>query len=370
MRFSLIPVGCGVEIIGPMVGMAVLHCHPNRLLKRNGALDVPPVEAGAATHLLWICHVRRANVLVSDLAVNDEAGIVLYLNNGDGTFRAVSSDATGTRDIPMTAIDINKDGKRDLAIVDSAGSQVIVLLGNGNGTFRPARFTPVSHVPSGLAVGDFDRDGKLDLAVACDKSLDVLLGNGDGTFAQGANYVVQNGAYSLVQTDLRHNNKEDLLYTDGQRLWVMYGNGNGTFHAPAPYSVGPNPSSLTVGDFNEDGAPDVAVSDASSTSLTLLLNLGGTRISLGTSAASVHQGQAVTFAATLTATVASAGVPAGTVAFKDGNKAIGVVHLSSGKASFTTSQLGIGTHSISVSYWETSAFNPHVSSAVTVKVAP
>jgi hypothetical protein len=304
----------------------------------------------------------------SDLVISDPStsNIVLYLNHGDGTFGAVSSYAGGM----VKAMDINKDGKRDLILTDDQRNQVTVLLGNGNGTFQPARLSTVSQIPSGFTVGDFNRDGKLDVAVALDKSIEVLLGRGDGTFAPGTSYAAPTGVNSLLQTDLRHDDKEDLLFTDGQLLWVMYGNGNGSFQAPMSYDVGPNPIWLTVGDFNEDGAPDVAVSEVQSSALALLLNTGGTRISLKSSAASVHVGQPVTFTATVVASVSGIPVPTGTVAFKDGPKGIGFVHLSNGKATFATSALSLGTHTITASYWETSSFNPHVSSPITEQILP
>jgi hypothetical protein len=301
--------------------------------------------------------------------VINASNVDVFINNGNG-FDAPVSYPAGAAPASMQVIDINKDGRRDLVIADKDGEQVVVLLGNGNGTFQPARFSPVSQPPSGVVAGDFNRDGKLDVAVACEKSVQILLGRGDGTFTHGATYSAASGVYGLIQTDLRHDDKQDLLFTDSQLLWLMYGNGDGSFQAPVLYKVGPNPVSVAVGDFNEDGAPDVVIADAQSTALTLLFNLGGTRISLKSSAGSVHPGQAVTFTATVTASVAGAPVPTGTVAFKDGPKGIGFVHLSNGTATFTTSALSSGTHPMTASYWETTSFNPHVSSPITVNIAP
>ena len=75
-------------------------------------------------------------------------------------------------------------------------------------------------------------------------------------------------------------------------------------------------------------------------------------------------------AATVVARVPGAPVPTGTVAFKDGPKGIGFVHLSNGKATFITSALSLGTHSITASYWETASFNPHVLASITEYVVP
>jgi len=306
----------------------------------------------------------------SDLAVNDGNSIILYLNSGNGTFSPKGTYTVNSRTVPVKAVDINKDGKRDLVLVDGQSAALTVLLGKGDGTFQPARSTPVKEIPTGFTVGDFNRDGKLDIALAGPHFVEVLLGHGDGSFAAGPSYPVASAVYALNQTDLRHDDKEDLLFVDGKFLWVMYGNGNGSFQAQVSFEVGPNPIAMTVGDFNEDGAPDLAVSDAQSTSLTLLLNAGGTRISFSASAPSVRSGQPVTLKATITPSVPGVMPVTGTVALKDGPKGIGFVRLVNGRASFTTSALSPGTHTLTASYWETSAFNPHVSSPVTITVTP
>ena len=306
----------------------------------------------------------------SDFAVVDGSNVDIYLNAGNGSFLAPTSYPAGAGPVTALQTDINKDGKRDLIVADSEGSRVVVLLGNGHGTFKPALYSPVLQPPSSVVVGDFNRDGKLDLAVACEKSVEVLLGRGNGTFAPAVSYPATGGVLSLHQTDLRHDDIEDLLFTDSKSVLVMYGNGNGTFKAPLAYSAGMNLTSLAIGDFNEDGAPDVVVIDGKSTAFELLFNMGGVRISLGSSAPSVHAGQPVTFTATVAPSVPGAGVPTGTVAFKDGPKGIGFVHLANGKCAFTTSQLSLGSHSMTASYWETSSFNPQVSSSITEKVVP
>jgi Bacterial Ig-like domain (group 3)/FG-GAP-like repeat len=306
----------------------------------------------------------------SDLAVDDGSNIVLYINNGNATFTARGSSPVASMSGKMIAIDINKDGKRDLVFVDGQTSALFVLLGKGDGTFQPLRTSSVPFAPASITVGDFNRDGRLDVAVGGAASIDVLVGRGDGTFVDRATVPASTGTYSLLQTDLRHDGKEDLLWVDANLLWLAYGNGDGSFGVPQSFNVGPNPIALTVGDFNEDGAPDVAVSDNQSTTLALLLNGGGTRISLTSGAASIHAGQSATFTVTVTPSVAGMPVVTGTVALKDGSSGIAFAHLSNGKATFTTTALSPGTHTMTASYWETTSYNPHVSAPVTVTVLP
>ena len=307
---------------------------------------------------------------ISDFAVLDGTSVDIYLSHGTGVYTGPTSYGAGAGPASLLVRDINNDGKRDLLIADNQGRQIVVLLGNGDGTFQSPRFAPTLEQPSSVTVGDFNRDGKLDIAAGCEKSIEVKLGNGNGTFGGSKIYSAPNGVFALSQASLRRDGIEDLLFTDGFSLKVMMGNGDGTFNAPVTYSVGANPAWMAVGDFNNDGSADAAVVDQTSTALTILLNLGGTRITLQSSATTVKLGAPVTFTATVTATVAGTGVPTGTLAFKDGSKAIATVQLSNGKASFTTSQLSTGTHSMTASYWETAAFNPGVSAPVTQTITP
>jgi uncharacterized protein (TIGR03382 family) len=67
-------------------------------------------------------------------------------------------------------------------------------------------------------------------------------------------------------------------------------------------------------------------------------------------------GQSVTFAASVATTGAFAQVPAGTLTFYDGSSILSTTTLdSSGNATFTTSTLAVGTHTITAAYTGTSA---------------
>ena len=70
-----------------------------------------------------------------------------------------------------------------------------------------------------------------------------------------------------------------------------------------------------------------------------------TTITLGSSAEPAVYGQSLTFTATL-----AASSPTGSVVFRDGANVLGTVPLSGAGANFTTSALGVGTHSITAQY--------------------
>src|SRR5581483_10753696 len=68
-------------------------------------------------------------------------------------------------------------------------------------------------------------------------------------------------------------------------------------------------------------------------------------------------GQSVSFTATVTAVSPGTGTPLGSVTFKDGSTTLGVMSLSSGSATYSTSTLPVGAHSITAVYGGDSNFN-------------
>lgn len=100
-----------------------------------------------------------------------------------------------------------------------------------------------------------------------------------------------------------------------------------------------------------------------SSAATLTVNTAGATTVVSSSKNPSVFGQAVTFAATVSAT---SGTPTGTVTFLDGTSTLGSSALdSTGAASFTTSALAVGTHAITASYSGDSNFNANNSSPFT-----
>ncbi len=74
-------------------------------------------------------------------------------------------------------------------------------------------------------------------------------------------------------------------------------------------------------------------------------------------------GQLVSFSATVSPVAPGAGIPAGTVTFKDGGATLGSGTLVGGKATFTTSTLAVGVHSITAVYAGNTDFSTSTSTA-------
>src|SRR5207244_2990623 len=108
---------------------------------------------------------------------------------GDGAFQPTTTCCTGPTHA-ITAADLNRDGKVDL--VQDTGALVQVMIGNGDGTFLAAKTYATGAGPWAVIATDLDCDGKLDLATAnaSGNSVSVVRGNGDGTFQMKVDYPV------------------------------------------------------------------------------------------------------------------------------------------------------------------------------------
>ncbi len=235
-----------------------------------------------------------------DLAISlpDANEVQVVLGNGDGTFTPKSAISVDGVYVVATG-DFNGDAKPDLVTVNFGPGTLTILLGNGDGTFREgATITTPVNGPGGLAVGpvsvavgDFNGDGIPDLAVAnCPRfdqgatgSVTILLGNGDGTFtAQAENPDAGGQPLFITAGDLNGDGIPDLVVSDMNggypelgNLTVLIGKGDGSF---TPTTVSPQtgsiPYSVAVADFNGDGKADLAVANAGSKTITVLLGNG------------------------------------------------------------------------------------------------
>ena len=107
---------------------------------------------------------------------------------------------------------------------------------------------------------------------------------------------------------------------------------------------------------------------STSATVTQTVNQGNTSTTLISTPNPSNVGQAVTLTATVSAVSPAAGVPTGTVTFRDGNTALAVVTLVNGSASLTISTLATGNHSLTAVYGGSPSFlgstSPVVNQAV------
>ncbi len=213
-----------------------------------------------------------------DVAVATTTGsnIHVLLGNGDGTLQTEVAYPAGSNPADVVIADFDGDGKADLASANSNSSNVSVFIGNGDGTLKPRVNYPVGSQPNNLSVSDFNNDGKIDLAtLGSPNTLSILLGNGNGTFQPAINRNIATAAFTVLPGDLNGDGKADLvtLSFPGSIL-VLMGRGDGTFDDPVSYAAASEAVKATLADFNSDGKLDVAVTSRLPDAVTILLGRG------------------------------------------------------------------------------------------------
>jgi hypothetical protein len=224
-----------------------------------------------------------------DAIISSQTQEQLYFlaGEGNGSFKSpvpLSKQALGEIN-SLIAVDVNNDGKVDMAFASVAPTGLNVMLGEGNGKFKAPLFSTTVGVSS-IAFADVNGDGLLDVAVPSTyNSLEIPLGDGKGQFGVSKTISTPGPVYgpnSTVAADFNGDGKLDLAtaetdFPNGQ-IAVVLGNGKGGFDSPI---ISPllseainNGDMMLSGDFNGDGKPDLIVMNDYSTGFQVLLGNG------------------------------------------------------------------------------------------------
>jgi hypothetical protein len=289
--------------------------------------------------------------------------VTVLIGNGDGSFQAPVNDNLGTGAIGpqwVAAGDVDGDGSADAVVLSGCAfggdclGVISVLPGNGGGLQAATAYnwfsSNLGYEPNTVVVADLNNDGKPDIVIASWNSVGVMLNQ---------------TPRAATATDLF-----------SQRNPSAYGQAV-TFTASVvtPFAPGTPTGSVTF----TDGATTLGIAPLVSTLATLTipnLPIGShsvvatyssdsnfrasvsapliqvvkpaTTITVASSANPSSQSQSVTFTATVTAQFG--GTLSGSVTFNDGNTILGTAALSGNTASFSTSNLAVGTHFITAVY--------------------
>jgi uncharacterized repeat protein (TIGR01451 family) len=242
------PVGCSTA----------MFAGPTRLAATGGVLDVlaGDLNGDGARDLVGLVYSLNS--------------VVVYLGDGHGGFGAPTLYPAGDRPIEGELVDLNLDGRLDLALEGQIDA--FVLTGNGSGGFAaPVRYT-FPDVVKDVRAGDFNGDGRPDLAVAVfDNNLYIMTGLVAGGFASPVPIALPGRPHRVAVDDLNHDGRADLavayFWSNPQGtvpsddfVSVLLADGNGGFSAPVtvPLQAANFSRVFALGDFNGDSHRDLA----------------------------------------------------------------------------------------------------------------
>jgi len=361
-----------------------------------------------------------------DLIVSIPGGTQIFLGKGDGTFDQVASAPAApsmgnTSFNPGQAVfgDFDGDGKKDFAVtaINNLGTYCLTIYyGNGDGSFSAPSTIATGVSSTGLSLNltahDLNGDGMDDLvysgsSVYQSAVISVLHAKPGRTFDAGMGLLAGFGTLTPVVADFNRDGRPDLLFSNsytspgvftvllnrestGTTLTVdntsiQYGQSAGftaqvTFSADSG-SAPPQPSTVVLSGlpgspvtlpitFSSSGAGAPFIGTARYEAINLLPGTYNVTARLNASCCLTPSKSAiatlVVAPAATTTTLALTPVPpltgqqatlhvqvssqttvaSGTITFFDQNTQIGTAPLASGASSFTTSPLSAGAHSI------------------------
>ena len=143
--------------------------------------------------------------------------ITVLLGDGGGEFRAAARSPFKANDRAyfVAVADLNGDSKPDIVATHDDASLATLHTGDGKGNFVQANNSPLELGNRAWSVVpvDLNRDGKIDLAFGAEHGVAVFLGDGRGGFqrAAGSPFRAGRGTWRIEVIDVNHDGKPDFI---------------------------------------------------------------------------------------------------------------------------------------------------------------
>lgn len=177
----------------------------------------------------------------------------------------------------IVSLDVNADGRQDVAFTFPSAGTVGWMLGSATGFGSVASLGAGASV-SGLSTADVSGDGRADLIAVNSVpwgQLQVLRSNGASGFLATKSYLAGNSPTEVALGELSGDSIPDLVIGNNSSLGsyatALRGDGAGGFVVPKTTPIGSGPWHLETADLNADGRCDAVVTNASSNNLSILI---------------------------------------------------------------------------------------------------
>lgn len=219
---------------------------------------------------------------VLDLAVaGSEGRLRVLVGQGQAGFVAGADLAVTLGASAIEAVDLDRDGDRDLVVASLVGARVDVFENDGAGNFSARPSVTTAPVPTSIAIADCNDDGVVDLLLShfSPSLVEVFFGVGDGTFAPAGTLPMPSAGRSIglsvAHVDGDAFSDVVVADTDHNQVVIYHGDSTGVHDHVTTIAVGAGPFGVAVGDFNGDGVNELAVSCVADETVEVYNRIGG-----------------------------------------------------------------------------------------------
>lgn len=232
----------------------------------------------------------KLDLIVAEAANGNHGNcIMIFTNNGSGIFGSNAMESLPGQPSQVVAADIDRSGKP--AIIAACGpdysysASVVVFTNNGSGTYALNAIYPLGAWPFAITAADLYGNGQTDLITAnmilsnnvpiLAGSVTVVTNDGEGEFAESQEFYAGWHAGSVVTMDVNGDGKKDIITGDSfPSLFIFTNNGFGMFGSNAVLNTGFPGQRPVATDINGDGKPDLICANRETNSLTIFTNNG------------------------------------------------------------------------------------------------
>ena len=209
-------------------------------------------------------------------------GISVFLGFDNGSFRDPLTYYLGFRPIYVTIGHLNNDDKLDIIVLNSMRYYLHIIFGYGNGSFGNPITLSAGKTPFVAAVADLNNDDRSDIVVANrdDKHISVFIYSQIQLTTKHISSGLDNDSrlQCIAVNDFNNDNILDIAIVNHgtKTIGLLIGNGDGSFNKETVISLdwNANSKSIVIGDFNKDKQIDLAVTNAGTYNIDLILGNG------------------------------------------------------------------------------------------------
>jgi len=267
----------------------------------GGFQNVGQMDGDGELNRVVLADLNKDGILDIISNAPSEGKLDIYYGLGNGRFTNTFQELGDEQWPNLYAIetgDFNNDGNPDIAITyftdtTETGTHLQILLGDGAGNFTTGQNIVVNSQCNNVRAVDLNKDGNLDLILAGAGSenetgifVSTYLGDGHGNFTEHQFIDLGVGSIKgqIALGDFNEDGNIDFCYPQSSlgimrhdystNLLIFLGDGTGSFTQGQTVTVGLEPGSTWAADFNKDGHIDIACSNRTDATLSILLGKG------------------------------------------------------------------------------------------------